>query len=152
MPGIAAATALMESGHGGRNGEVGVADEGGASGLDLREGGFFGFVGDGETGEVGEGWKLAGAAVLEFVVGEARVVGGDGGLDDGVIGLVGLEDDAGGGEVAAPDAADDLGEEFEGAFFGREVGQGQPGVGLDDANGGEVREVKAARKGLSADE
>lgn len=69
-----------------------------------------------------------------------------------MIGLVGLEDDAGGGEVAAPDAADDLGEEFEGAFFGREVGQGQPGVGLDDANGGEVREVKAARQGLSADE
>ena len=66
--------------------------------------------------------------------------------------MIGLDDDAGGVKVAAADAADDLGEEFEGAFFGGEIGEGEAGVGLDDADGGELREVEAAGEGLGADE
>ncbi len=54
--------------------------------------------------------------------------------------------------MSAADAPDDLGEEFEGFFFGGEVGEGKTGVGLDDADGGEVGEVETAGDGLSADE
>lgn len=151
LPGVAAAGAFVEGGHGRRDGERGVFREKSVGGLDFFQGGLFGFIGDGEFGEVGEGWEVAGAAALQLVGGEAGEVGGDGGFDDGVVGLVGLENDTGGGEVAAPDAADDLGEKFEPTFFGREVGQGQPCVGLDDADGREEREVEAARQGLRTD-
>ncbi len=152
LPGVAAAGAFVESGGGRRKGEVRVLGEDTAGVLDFGEGGFLGFVGDGELGEVGKRGEVAAAALSQSVVGEGEEIAANGGLDGGVVGLVGLEDDAGGVEVAAPDAADDLGEKLEAAFFGREIGQGQPGVGLDDADGGEVGKIKPAREGLGADE
>ena len=66
--------------------------------------------------------------------------------------MVGLDYDGGAVEVAAADTADDLGEEFEGFFFGGEVGEREAGVGLDDGDGGEVGKVEAAGNGLGADE
>ncbi len=54
-----------------------------------------------------------------------------------MIRLIGLDDNRGGVEVTAADATDDLGEELERALFGGEIGEGEAGVGLDDADGGE---------------
>ena len=122
LPGIAAISAFMEGGKGRGNLERGVLLEVGGGLLDFGDGGFFGFVGDREFGEVGIGWELAGLAVLEEILGEGRVVGGDGGLDDGVIGLVGLDDDIGDVEMTATDAPDDLSKELKSAFLGSEVG------------------------------
>lgn len=66
--------------------------------------------------------------------------------------LVGLDDDRGSVEVAATDAPDDLSEEFEGAFLGGEIGEGEAGVGLNDTYGGEAGKVEAAGESLGADE
>ena len=121
-------------------------------GADFLDGGLFSFVSDGEFGEVGEGGEVLVATFLDEVAVEAEVVGVLGEVDDGRVGLVGLDEDGGGVEVAAADATDDLSEEFESFFFGGEVGEGKAGVGLDDADGGEVGEVEAAGDGLGADE
>ena len=152
LPGVAAASVFVEGRERWREDEGGVWLEGLVESLDVFDGGGFGFEGETETGEVGIGREGGATALLEEIVGEGWVVGGEGGLNDGVVGLVGLDDDAGGVKVAATDAADDLGEEFEGAFFGGEIGEGEAGVGLDDADGGELREVEAAGEGLGADE
>lgn len=69
-----------------------------------------------------------------------------------MIGLIRLDEDLGLVEVAATNAPDDLGEEFEGALFGGEIGESKAGIGLDNTDGSEVRKVKAASEGLSADE
>ena len=69
-----------------------------------------------------------------------------------MIRLIGLDDNRGGVEVTAADATDDLGEELERALFGGEIGEGEAGVGLDDADGGEMRQVEPAGEGLGADE
>ena len=152
LPGVAAASVFVEGRERWREDEGGVWLEGLVESLDVFDGGGFGFEGETETGEVGIGREGGATALLEEIVGEGWVVGGEGGLNDGVVGLVGLDNDAGGVKVAATDAADDLGEEFEGAFFGGEIGEGEAGVGLDDADGGELREVEAAGEGLGADE
>ena len=109
--------------------------------MDVFDGGGFGFEGEAEAGEVGIGRKSGAAALFQEIVGEGGVVGGEGGFDDGVVGLVGLDDDAGGVKVAATDATDDLSEQLKGAFFGGEIGEGEAGVSLDDADGGKFREV-----------
>lgn len=124
----------------------------GVEDLDVFEDGGFGFVGEGEFGEVGEGREEGGAAVLEEGAVEERVVVGDGGGDDGVGGLEGLDENGGLVEMTAADATDDLGEEVEGALFGGEVGEGEAGVGLDDADSGEFGEVETFGDGLGADE
>lgn len=54
--------------------------------------------------------------------------------------------------MAAADATDDLSEEFERALFGGEIGEGEAGVGLNDANGGEMGQIEPASKGLGANE
>jgi len=69
-----------------------------------------------------------------------------------VIWLIGLDDNRGGVEVAAADAADDLSEELERALFGGEIGEGEAGIGLNDADGGEMRQIEPAGEGLGADE
>ena len=66
--------------------------------------------------------------------------------------MVGLDDNRGGAEVAAADAADDLGEEVEGFFLGGEIWEAEAGIGLDDADRGEVREIQSASDGLGADD
>ncbi len=107
---------------------------------------------DGEFGEVGEGWEELAAAFFDEVVVKAEVVGVGGEVDEGGVGLVGLNNDGGGVEMTATNTTDNLSEEGEGFFFGGEVGEGEAGVGLNDADRGEVGKVKAARDGLSADE
>lgn len=69
-----------------------------------------------------------------------------------MIRLIGLDDNRGGVEVAAADATDDLSEELERALFGGEIGEGEAGIGLNDADGGEMRQIEPASKGLGADE
>lgn len=69
-----------------------------------------------------------------------------------MIRLIGLDDNRGGVEVAAADATDDLSEELERALFGGEIGEGEAGIGLNDADGGEMRQIEPAGEGLGADE
>lgn len=47
---------------------------------------------------------------------------------------------------------DNLSEKFESFFFGREVWEREASVSLDDADGGEMREVESAGDGLSANQ
>ena len=68
---------------------------------------------------------------------EGVVVVFDGSGDGGMRWLVGLNDDISNVEMSATNAADDLGEEFVGFFFGGKIGKGKSGVGLNDADGGE---------------
>lgn len=119
---------------------------------DVFEGGGFGLVGEGKLGEKAIRWEMGLLAFFEEVLVEGGVVGGKGGLDDGVSGLIGLDNGAGGGEVAATNTAEDLSEEVEGALFGGIVGEGKSSIGLDDADGGKVGEIEAAGESLSADE
>ena len=142
LPVVAAVGAFVKSGHGWGD------DDGllrrfaprndGSEGGDVFDAGVFGFVGEGEFEKEGIGGEGGAAAVLYDVVVETLVVAGGGELDDGVVWLVGLDDDVG-ILVAAVGASDDLGEELEGALFGGKIWKGEAGVGLDDAEGGEVR-------------
>ncbi len=93
LPGVAAVGAFVEGGHRGRDGEFGVLVELLVSLLDFGEGGFFGFIGDAEASEVGEGWHLLLAATLEDIIREFGKIGVDGGLNNGMIGLIGLDND-----------------------------------------------------------
>lgn len=120
--------------------------------LDLSNGGFFGFVGDGEASEIGERRELLFLTLGEEVAGETGVVGLHGGLDDGVIGLISLDDNISYIKVAASDASDDLGKEFKTALFGGKIGESKPRIGLDNADGGEVGQIESAGEGLCADE
>lgn len=139
MPSEATAGAFMEGGHGWGNLYPGSTTESVVSLLDFGEGGFFGFISDGEAGEVSERRKVGFLAVFGQIFGEFRKIGSHGGLEDGVIWLIGLDDNGGGVEVAAADATDDLSEELERALFGGEIGEGEAGIGLNDADGGEMR-------------
>lgn len=40
--------------------------------------------------------------------------------------------------MATTDPTDNLGEQLKGALFGGEIGEGEAGVSLDDADGGKV--------------
>lgn len=95
---------------------------------------------------------MLGAAFFNEVLVKIRIIGLAGVLDDGVVGLVSLNETGGFGNVSAADAADDLGEEVEGAFFGGVVGEGEASVGLDDADGGETGKIEAFGDGLGADD
>ena len=113
---------------------------------------MFGFVGDGDFCEVREGRKGGFFALIQEIGGEGSIVVFRGGENYGVVGLIGLEEDFGGIEVATTDAADDLGEEMEGALFRGEIGEREGGIGLNDADGGEAREIEAFGDGLGADD
>jgi len=90
-------------------------------------------------------------ALFDKVIVEVLVVAGGAEFDDGMVGLVGLDDNTA-VLVAAVGATDDLGEELESAFFGGEIGEGEAGVGLDDAEGGEEGQVEAFSDDLCADD
>lgn len=120
--------------------------------VDLGKSGFFGLVSDGKAGERGVGREFLLSALREEVLGESRKIGLQGGADDRVVRLIGLDDDFGMVEVAATDATDDLSNELKSALFGGKVGEGEPGVSLDDADRGEIGKIKAAGEGLGADE
>ena len=72
-------------------------------------------------------------------------------FDGGMVGLVGLNDDVG-VLMATIGAADDLSEKLKSAFFGGEIWEGETGIGLDDAEGGEEGEIEALGDGLGADD
>ncbi len=121
-------------------------------GADFLEGGFFGFVGDGEAGEVGERWEGAGATRFEEMFSKSGKIGSESGLNGGMVGLESLNNDFGVVEVSATDASDDLIEKFVSALFGGKIRQSEPRIGLDDADGGEEGKIEAAGEGLGADE
>ena len=54
-----------------------------------------------------------------------------------MVGLISLEKNFGGVEVAATDTADHLGQEVKSAFLGGEIREGKTSVRLDDPDGGE---------------
>lgn len=107
-------------------------------GLDFFQGSFFGFVGDGEAGEVSERGEVGFLAVFGEIFGESGKIGFQGGLENRVVGLVSLDDNRGSVEVAATDTADDLGEELESALLGGKIRESEAGVGLDDADSGKM--------------
>ncbi len=144
LPSITTVSTFMEGGGWWRKGKFWIGRESLIDLLDFFERSFFGFVGDFEFGEIGKRREMTALTLTERILSKASKVCGQRGLDDWVIRLIGLEDDAGASEVAAPDATDDLGEELKSALFGREIGQGQPCVGLDNANGREVGKIEAA--------
>lgn len=121
-------------------------------GLDFFDGGGLGFHGDGDFGEERERWKMLFFTFFREVGVEFCIIGGERTGYDGVFGLESLDDDGGGIEVATTDAADDLGQEVESAFFGGEIREGEAGVGLDDANRGEIGQIETASEGLGADQ
>ncbi len=95
---------------------------------------------------------MAGVTATKFIFGKFKIIGGEGSLDDGVIGLIGLDNDVGGVKMAPADAADDLREELKTTFFGSKIGQGESRVGLNHANGGKMRQVEPPRQSLGANE
>lgn len=99
-----------------------ISGKSGVGLLDFGEGGFFGFIGDGEASEVGKGRELLLTAFSEEVAGKIGIIGTHGGLDDGVVGLVSLDDDIGDIKMSASDATNDLGEKLKTAFFGGKIG------------------------------
>lgn len=110
LPGPAAIGALMKGRHGRRKRKLGVLAEESVNLADFGKGSFFGFVSDGEAGEMREWREMLAAAFFEEIVGEGRKIGGEGGFDDRMIGLKSLEDDVGDVEMSAANAANDLGE------------------------------------------
>lgn len=86
------------------------------------------------------------------MVGEAHVVIFKGGLNDEVVGLVGLDDGGSDVEMPATDATDDLGEELEGAFGSGKIRERKPGVSLNNADRGEVGEIEATSESLGANQ
>lgn len=121
-------------------------------GLDFFQGVFFGFIGDGEASEVSERGEVGFLAVFGEIFGETGEIGLQSSLEDGVIGLIGLDNNRGGIEVTTTDTTDDLGEKLESALLGGEIRESKAGIGLDNADGGEMGEIKTTGKGLGADE
>ncbi len=110
LPGESAAGAFVEGRHRGRDVEFGVLTEKLMSLADFGESGFLGFIGDAEASKIRERRHLLLAAFVQEVFGEGRKIVLNGGLDDGMLGLVRLNEDFGNIEVAATDTAKDLGE------------------------------------------
>ncbi len=152
LPGEAAIATLVEGGGRRRDEEMGILGEFGVGLLDLGEGGALGLISDTEAGEVSIGRHLLGATLLKEIIGEIVEIGLDSGLDDGVVGLVSLDENLGFVEVTATDTTDDLSKELESALLRGEIWQGETGIGLDDTDGGEVREIEPAGESLGADE
>ena len=99
--------------------------------------GLFGFESDGDFSEIGKGWEVFLAAFFDEVCVESGVIVVDGVLDNGMVGLESLNYSFGFLEVATADAAEDLGDKFEGALFGGKIRKSESRIGLDDADGGE---------------
>ena len=73
-------------------------------------------------------------------------------MNNGMVGLKSLNKNIGSVEMTTTDAADNLGDELEGFFFGGVIGEGKTGVGLNDAYGGELGKIEAFGDGLGADD
>lgn len=77
-------------------------------------------------------------AGFDEIVGETGKVFTEGGLNDGMKWLVGLDNNFGLLKMTSADATDDLGKKFVSTLFGSEIGEGETGIGLDDTDGGEM--------------
>ena len=80
------------------------------------------------------------------------IIGGRSILDDGMVWLISLNKDFSGIEVTAADAADNLSEELKSMLLGGEIGETKATIGLDDADGGEEREIEAFGDSLGAND
>ncbi len=152
MPGIALSGAFVEGWHWGRKLQTGNLAQGSVRELDFGQGGFLGFIGNRKTREISVRRKFLLTTLGEEILGESMKISLQGSFNNGVVGLISLDDDMGCVEVTSADAPDDLGEELERAFFGCKIGQGESGVGLNNANGGEMGQVEASSQSLGADE
>ena len=72
--------------------------------------------------------------------------------DKAAVRLESLNENRGGVEMTAADAADNLSKELISSFFGGIIRERKPSVGLNDANSGEIFEVEAFGEGLGADQ
>ena len=89
--------------------------------FDVFEGKRFSFVCNRDFGNVIEGRKVTELAVLEDVLIKMLIIIRNSGGDNGMVWLIGLDEDVGRIEMAASDTSDDLSEEMEGFFFGRKI-------------------------------
>ena len=119
---------------------------------DFSEGGFFGFISDGEEGKVGIRRELLLVTFLEEVFCKLKIISLQGGFNDGVFGLKSLDDYFGMIKMTTTDAANDLREKFKGAFFGGKIGKRKTGIGLNDADASEEGKIEPAGEGLGANE
>ena len=81
------------------------------------------------------------AAFFDEIIVKSKIVGFSGEIDDRRVVLIGLNNDRCGIKVSATDATNDLSEKLESFFFAGEVWQGKTGVGLNNADRGEVGKV-----------
>lgn len=88
-------------------------------------------------------------AFFEKIFCEIEEISLYGGLDDGVVWLISLDNNLGAVEMPAANAADDLGKKLKSPLFGSEIGEGKASVGLDDADGSKERQIKPAGESLS---
>ena len=123
-----------------------------SEGAGFFDGSLFGFISDDNLGKIGERRELLTTAHFDEVVVKAEVVGSGGEVDNGRSGLISLNKNRRSVKMAATDATDNLGEKFEGFFFGGEIGKGESGISLDDADGSEVGKVETTGDGLGTDE
>lgn len=127
-----------------------AAQDGGES-FGFGEYGFAGFCCDSELEQVGEGRIAVHTALLELGGGKGNVIVAGGGRDGWMIGRVGLDEDPA-RAVAAAGAAGDLAQDLKGTFGGGEVWELEHGIGANDADGVNGREVEAFGDHLRAND
>lgn len=84
----------MEGGHGGRDGEgLRGGEELAVEEAEIANGGGFGFVSEREFEKESVGGKKGFLALFDEVIIKGSIVGFEGVADDGVFGLIGLDED-----------------------------------------------------------
>ena len=110
MPGVASVGSLVESG--GRGGDFygssRIFFKGRMELFYLGNGGFFGFGGNRDTSDEGEGWETLFFAFFEEIGVKTVVIRGEREVNNFVFWLESLDDNRGGTEVTATDATDNL--------------------------------------------
>ena len=69
---------------------------------------------------------------------EGVIIGAAGCGNNGVVGLVSLDESIGNVNMSATDTAKYLREQVKSAFFGGVIWQGKASIGLDDSDGGKM--------------
>lgn len=111
---------------------------------------MLGFESDGNFGEISKGWEVFFTAFFYEIFVKRSIVVFDGVLDDGMVGLEGLDNGFGGFEMTTTDTTDNLSDELKSAFFGGKIRESEPRISLNDADGGKLGQIKTFRNGLSA--
>ena len=89
-------------------------------------------------------------ALFDEVVIERFIIGVDGTDYGWAFGVESLDDGVGLFNVAATNTTNDLIDEIKSAFFGSEIRETEAGIGLNDANGCEFRQIEALGDSLGA--